>query len=599
MKRIIFILFFITTLTNISLAQKFTASASKTKVAVGETFQISFSLNTNGSNFKAPNLNDFEVYSGPNQSSSMSLVNGVMSQSISLSYILSPKREGKFTVGPASVIINGATVQSNALIIEVSKGNQNANQQNGNQNNDQNASAGSNNKILIKAITNKSKAFVGEEVAVTFKLYFNAEIAQQPNLTVMPSFDGFYLQDGKTEQKQTIEIIDGVRYIVVDIKKTFAIPQHAGKLTIDPMELECVIRQQSNRQPRNIIEQMMGVPYENIPLKVRSKPITIDVSPLPETNKPVDFSGAVGDYTYKVELSKDRVKANEAVNLTVTLSGKGNIKLIDAPKIKFPEDFESYDPKVKDNISAGTSGVSGGKTFDYLLIPRHEGDYKINDLNFTFFNPAKNEYITIPSPELLIHVDKGDPNNASANIYTPTTKDDVKILGNDIRYIKTGDPNLRSKNNYFFGSPLFYTGIISPFLAFIGFLFFRRKTMELNKDQIALKSRKATKMAKKRLSIAEKNLKENNKELFYMEISQALFGYLGDKLNIAGANLNRENIFNILKNRSISDNTSSQLLSTLDNCEYARYAPSAVSGDLNLIYNNTVELITKIENEIR
>jgi hypothetical protein len=185
MKRIISILFFITALANISLAQKFSASASKTKVAVGETFQISFSLNTNGSNYKAPNLNDFEVYSGPNQSSSMSLINGVMTQSFSLSYILAPKKEGKFTVGPASVIINGATVQSNALIIEVSKGNPNANQQGGNQN-DQNVSTGPNNKILIKAVTNKSKAFVGEEVAVTFKLYFSVEIAQQPSLTVMP-----------------------------------------------------------------------------------------------------------------------------------------------------------------------------------------------------------------------------------------------------------------------------------------------------------------------------------------------------------------------------------------------------------------------------
>lgn len=602
MKRLIGILFFITALTNLSLAQKLTAAVSKNRVAVGETFQIQFTFNGAGSGMKLPNLNDFDVYQGPFQSSSTSITNGNITQSTSVTYVIAAKKEGKFNIGPATINSNGTVIESNSLVIEVVKGNPNAGNQSGANPNSQGQSvtpgtANNDGNVMVKAIVNKSKAYVGEEVAVTFKLYFRVDILNL-NITSMPSFDGFFLQEAKGNQNQVTESVDGVTYAVTEIKRTFAIPQHAGKLTIDPMELECVVRQRSNKRPRDIIEQMLGGGYENVSFKTRSKPVTIDVLPLPEANKPAGFSGAVGDYSCKVELSKDRVKANDAVNLTVTLSGRGNIKLVEAPKINFPEDFETYDPKVKENISVGTGGINGSKTFDYLVIPRHQGEYKIGNLNFSFFNPAKNEYVTIPFPELDIKVDKGDESNTSANVYSPANKEEVRELGTDIRYIKT-EQKLKDKDDYFFGSALFYAGLVSPFLAFVLFLFYRRRTIERNKDAVAVKSRKATKMARKRLSSAEQHLRSNNKELFYLEISQALYGYIADKLNIAGADLNRENIAAIFKNRSVSETTTSQLLDTLDNCEYARYAPSAVSGDLTMIYNNTVELITKIENEIK
>lgn len=600
MKKIVQLLFFISISGNVLLAQKLTTAVSKNRVAVGEAFQIQFSLNGPGSGIKIPNMNDFDVYQGPFQSSSTSITNGSISQSTSLTYVIAAKKEGKFTIGPASVSVNGTTVQSNAIIIEVVKGNPNTSSQ-GNQGaqNVSPPSANNDNNILIKAVVDKSKAYVGEQVAVTFKLYFRVDILQL-NVTSMPAFDGFFLQDAKENSNQSSETIDGVTYAVTEVKRTFAIPQHTGKLTIDPFEVECTVRQKSNRKPRDIFEQMMGTGYENVSVKARSKPISIDVIPLPENNKPADFNGAVGDYTYKVELSKDKVKANDAVNLLITLSGKGNIKLIDPPKVGFPEDFETYDPKTKENISVGAGGVNGSKTFDYLVIPRHEGDYKIDHLNFTFFNPSKNEYVTIPSPELSLHVDKGDAgSNGNASVYTPNTKEEPRVLGNDIRYIKTGDPKLQDKDDYFFGSPLFYLGVISPVLFFIILLVYRKRDREQNSDAVAVKSRKATKMAKKRLSSAEQHLKSNNKEQFYQEISQALYGYIGDKLNISGANLSRENILLILRNRAVKEETISQLMQTLDNCEYARYAPAAVSGDLTSIYNSTVELITKIENETK
>jgi hypothetical protein len=605
MKRIIQIFIFVVTLTNVSLAQKLTASASKTRVAVGETFQISFVLNTNGSNFKPPALNDFDVYSGPNQSTSMSFVNGVMSHSITLSYIVAAKKEGKLTIGPASVTANGTTLQSNPMVIEAVKGSGNAGSPGNNQNQNQEPSAPTNENIsenlFVRTNVSKTKVVQGEQITVSHKVYTRYQLRGFRDIN-LPDYNGFWAQDLPSNNQQiqvTTENIDGINYQVAELKRSYLFPQRSGKLQIEPMVADVVVRKQSSRRPRDIFEQFFGGGYEDASYSVKSPAVVIDVQPLPEAGKTSSFSGAVGDYSYKVELSKNSVKANEGINLIITLTGKGNIKLVDVPKIGFPEDFETYDPKTKENISVGANGVSGSKTFDFLIIPRHEGDYKLADLSFTFYNPVKKEYITIPSPELSVHVTKDDKENTEANVYTPTHKEDLKVLGNDIRYIKTSDLQLGNKNDYFFGSPLFYTGIIAPFLTFFIFLFLRRKNIELNKDEVAVKSRKANKMAQKRLVLAEQHLKSNNKELFYLEISHALYGYLADRFNISGADLNKEKISGILTARSVSEETKSKLFDTLNTCEFARYAPSSVSGDLHSIYLGTIGLITKIENEIK
>ncbi len=600
MKRVAYILFIITLLTNYTLAQTLTTTVSSTKVAVGEGFQVQFSLSGGGKNFKLPPMSEFEILEGPYQSSSTSITNNVVNQSSSLTYVIAAKKEGKLTLGPATILSNGKTIQSNSITIEVTKGAVSS----GNQNNNTSGQAvtkpttsdlGDN--IFVRTQVNKSKVYVGEVIDVTFKVYTRMEM-QLRNITKLPSYDGFFVQNIKTNEqtKQTNETIDGITYVVGEIYKTYLIPQHTGKLTIDPFEIECVVRQKSKRKPRDIFEQMMGVGYEEVLHPMKSTPVIIDVQALPETGKPEGFSGAVGSYTYKAVMSKEKIKADEAVNLTLTLSGNGNIKLIEPTKVNLPEDFETYDAKTSENISVTRSGISGTKTFDYLFIPRHEGDYQIEPLNFSYFDPSKKEYITLPSPTFNLHVEKGTGTSATV-VGGTNAKEELKVLGNDIRYIKTSTV-LKEKENFFFGSALFYTLLISPLICFILFLFIRRKNIEQNKDGIAVKSRMATKMARKRLSIATQHLKANNKELFYIEIFKSLYGYISDKLNIPVADLNKEHISETLKNRSVSEGTIEKLITTLDNCEFARYAPTSVSGDLNGIYNSTVELITKIENEI-
>ncbi len=601
MKKIVSILFLIVLFTNVSLAQKFTASASKNRVAVGETFQVQFSLNGNGSNFKAPALNDFDVYSGPNQSTSMSIINGAMSQSVTLSYILAAKKEGKFTIGSASVIVNGnSSLQSNALVIEVVKGAANAQNQ-GSQNPSTTTNENVGDNLFVKTIVSKTKAYLGEQISVTHKVYTRYQLRGFQDIK-FPDYTGFWAQDVPNNGQQiqvSNENIDGVNYQVAELKHTYLFAQRTGKLQIEPMNVAVVVRKQSSKKPRDVFEQFFGGGYEDASYNVKSKAITIDIQALPEANKPSNFSGAVGEYSFKAQLNKDKIKANDAVNISVTLTGKGNLKLVDPIKINFPEDFETYDPKIKENIVIGANGVSGTKTLDYLIIPRHEGDYKIDQINFNYFDPEKKEYITLPSPDFNLHVEKGDANSSSASVFNSRNKEDVKVLGNDIRYIKTKAIVFKPKDTYFFGTPLFYFGLTTPLILFLIFLFYRKKNQEINKDVVAVKSRKATKMAKKRLSLAEQHLKLNNKEKFYVEIFSALYGYISDKLNLPVADLSKEHIAEKLLMKNVSSNTINQLTSILSNCEYAQYAPSSVSGDLNNIYSNTVELITKIENEIK
>jgi hypothetical protein len=595
MKKLILLLLFILTLGNHLLAQKLTAQASKTSVTVGEPFQVSFSLNGNGTDMKIAHMNDFEIYQGPYNSSSMSVVNGVVTQSYSLTYVIGAKKEGKFTLGPATITVNGNTIQSNVLTIEVGKASANSNKQNNSQNQGTSKGSGGDN-LFLTVQPSKTKVYMGEELTLIYKLYYRVEIVNY-SVSKMPAMDGCFVQDGKPAPPAT-EIVDGENYMGGELKKTFVVPQRTGKITIDPMEAEFIVRQQSNRRPRDIFEQLMGTGYEEAKYKLRSKPVTIEVLPLPEENKPANFSGAVGNYSLKASLSKDKVKANEAINLTVTISGKGNIKLVDPLKINFPEDFETYDPKITQNATT-TDGLGGTKTFDYLIIPRHEGEYKIDRLDFSYFDPVKKEYVVLPSPEFTIHVEKGDPRDAGASVYTPQNKEDVKVLGDDIRYIKTNRPEFSSTEEHFFGSAGFYASLLLPLLGFIAFVIIRKKNIEKNRDLIAVKERKATKMARKRLVEAEKNLKAAKKEQFYIEISQALYGYVSNKLNISVANLTKDNIINSLKAKGATDATVEKLIHTVDTCEYARYAPNAVSGDLNTIYNDTVELITKLENEIK
>ncbi len=591
-------------------AQNITAAVSKNRVAVGEAFQVEFSISNGGAdNFKPPaNLRDFDIYSGPNEGSQVQIINGKMSQSSSVTYVIASRKEGKFTLGPASITTSAGKKESNSIIIEVVKGGNNTNGGNpsagpnssGNPANPSGGSYSNDDNLFARTSVNRTKVFLGEQITVVHKIYSRLNLRGFQDVK-FPSYTGFWSQDAPQKGQITLstENIDGVNYNVAELKRTFIFPQRSGTLEIEPLEVACIIRQKSKQQ-QNIFDQFFGTGgFEDIVVKTKTKPVKIEVLPLPEAGKPEDFSGAVGNFSFKATLSKNKVKTNEAINLSVSVSGSGNLKLIDALKVNIPADIEKYDPKVNDNVNVTSTGVSGTKSFEYVLIPRHAGSFKIDQINFSYFNSDKKSYVTLPSSEFNITVEKGkEEDNSSPAVMYNMEKKDVAMVGNDIRYIKTNNIQLKKKDGEFFGSAGFYEGLLSPLLLFAAFLFIRRKHLKDNSDHLLVRSRKANKMAKKRLELAEKHMKEDKRESFYEEVFRAVYGYLSDRLTIPFAELTKDGVSALLRSKNVSEETCQKLSDVLDNCEFARYAPSSISKDLSGTYTDAARVISQIEAQL-
>ena len=587
----------------------FVAQVSKNRVAVGEVFQVAFTLNGSGNNLVYPAFNDFDIYSGPNQSQSMSMVNGNISQSTTISLFIAGKKEGKFTIGVATVVSGNQKLETKPIVIEVIKAAaQQQQQQNGNAQNpqaqqnqtkekNQYASEISNEDLFVRTFLSKTKCFLGEQLTLTQKVYSRVDLRGFQNVK-FPPYNGFWSQQEQGNQQIDLkqENVNGVMYYVADYNKVYMFPQRTGTLSIEAIELDCIVRRQTKRQPRNIFEQFFGAGgYEDVAIKVKSKPVKVEVTDLPAENKPQNFSGAVGDFAFKAEIDKNQVKANEAINLKITVSGKGNIKLIEPLKLNLPESFESYDPKESENIKTA-GGVTGSITYNYLIIPREKGEFIIDNLGFNYFDAEKKQYVSIPSPEMKLTVLEGEA--GSAQIITPK-KHGVGETENDIRYIKTGDLDLQKNDTEFFSSTTHYLLLLFPTILFFVGIFLVRQHIKANSDIVSVKERKAAKLAKKQLVIAEKYMLANNKEPFFTEILNALNKYIGDKFALSIVDLSKEKISEMLLSRNVSEVTTKNVIDTLNTCEYAKYAPSAVTGDLKQVYNDTVELISQIENQIK
>jgi hypothetical protein len=602
-KLFIFLLF----ISSWALAQtpSFVAQVSKNKVAVGEVFQVAFTLNGSGNNLVYPNFNDFNIYSGPNQSQSMSMVNGNISQSTTISLFIAAKKEGKFTIGSASVMSGNQKLETKPIVIDVVKGNpqqQSANtntqaQQSQTKEKNQYTSEISNDDLFVRTYLSKTKCFLGEQLTLTQKVYSRVDLRGFQNVK-FPPYNGFWSQQENNTQQINLqqENVNGVIYNVADYSKVYLFPQRSGSLVIEPVELDCIVRRQTKRQPRNIFEQFFGAGgYEDVVIKVKSKPVKVDVQDLPLQNKPDVFSGAVGDFSYKAELDKEQVKANEPINLKITISGKGNIKLIEPLKLNLPESFESYEPKINENIKI-VGGVTGNITYNYLIIPREKGEFILNNLSFNYFNADKKQYVSIPSPEMKLNVLEGEAGSAQI---VSTKKHGIKESDNDIRYIKTGNLGLHKNDVEFFSSIIHYLLLILPIILFFLGLFLVKKYVKANSNITIVKERKAAKLAKKQLSIAEKHMLQNNKDLFFTEVLNALNKYIGDKFNLSIIDLSKEKITEMLLFKNVSEVTAKNVIETLNTCEYAKYAPSAVTGDLKKVYNDTIVLISQIEEQIK
>ncbi len=608
MRKLVFLLLLLTTFGVVTRADEITFKASAPEaVIMGETFRLSYTVNAEGKDLRIPEITDFEVLIGPSTSTSMStqVLNGKVSTETSLTftYILQPKKEGTFTIAPATIKVNNASYTSNAVKIKVlppDKADEASAQGEGNTSS---SSAIGKDDLFITAVVSKKNVYEQEGFLVTYKLYANPRKANVVgiNQIKLPEFEGFLTQDVElpTNRQLTLENYNGINYGTFIVRQSVLFPQRSGKITIPSGSLDVALRvQEQSRRPRSVFDFFEDAGFVNVNKTVPISPVTVEVQPLP-SGKPASFSGGVGNFTMTSSISSEQLKTDEAVTVKVTISGNGNVKLLKNPEVEFPNDFDIYDPKVETNIKTTTGGSTGTKTIEYMAIPRYAGDFEIPAIAFSYFDTKSGAYKTLTSGPYKLHVEQGQGSGNAPVVSNFSNKESVKYLGKDIRYLKVNHIRFVPRDDLFFGSLPFYLCYLIPAVLFIVFFFVYRKQVKENANIALVRTKKANKTAVKRLKNAGKLLKENKKEEFYDEVLRALWGYLSDKLSIPKANLTKDNVEAELAKYGVDEPLIIEFMDILNTCEFARYAPAQASDAMDKLYEQTIDAIGKMENTIK
>ena len=571
-------------------------------VQAGEQFMVSWTINSGGGEFSEPSFAGFYKLMGPqtSYSSSTQMIGSKITRETTYTYVyyLQALKEGKFVIPPASISIKNKTYYSDSLRIEVigsTTNRQNATAPGGSTGNQEQVEE-TGDDIFVNLSLDKKNVYIGEPIGVTVKIYTRVDITGI-NEIKYPGFEGFLKTDLETPPLTSLkrENVNGTIYGTGVVQQFLLYPQFPGEVTIDPVQISVLIRQKTGQSDPFFGDFFSS--YTTIPRAVVSRPVKIRVNPLPG-DKPSDFSGIVGKITLNSSLSKDTVNVNDAVNLKMVISGSGNLKLANAPLMKLPADIEVYDPKVTDNLRSGISGTTGQKTFEYLLIPRHYGDFTIPPVTYSFFNSTTRQYERITTPVLRFHALKGTEQNTGITVYGGVAKEDVKYLGKDIRFISSDPGALRKTGNLFSSKRSFYSFYAFALILFLVILFIRREHIRRNSDISAVRNRKAGKVAGMRLKEAEKCIREKKPDKFYEEILKALWGYLSDKLNIPVSGLNRSSAVEALRQKGIDETEVNNLAAVIDKCEFARFAPSSSAEETERIYEEAARFIRLFENSI-
>ena len=606
MKRIITILLSLITLSAFADDVVFKASAPK-QVIVGRPFQLTYSVNQRSRDLRAPEFTDFDVLSGPytSTSSSTSFVNGKRTSSFeqTYTYMLMARTAGTFTIGPATIKVDGENVQSNGVRIEVLPEDQQAqpsqtSQTSQSSQSSQSGSVSSEN-LFVRTIASKTRVHEQEALMVTYKLYFaNVDVAQLTNNTKLPEFTGFLKQDLEQGEIQTeLEHYNGRNYQTAVLYRTILYPQHSGDIKIDPANFEAVLRVQTQQRPRSIFDDFFGS-YTNVTKMLTAPGVTIHVAALP-SGKPAGFSGGVGRFTLTPSISQTEVQTNDAVTIKLDISGSGNMKLLKTPAIDWPEGFEPYDPKVTNDFKTTTSGVSGTKSIEYLAIPRSAGEYTIPAVKFSYFDIDEKAYKTLSTPEYTILVKRGagsaNEKGEEGAVISYTQKEDIKQLGSDIRYIDTKAPSRKTEHSIQ-NTDLIWLWYVVPLVIALVLLVVLRKQIKEASDLTRMRYKRANKVAQKRLKAAAAALKANDKDAFYAAIESAAWTYLSDRLSIPTADLNKENIASLLRQKGVSEALIKDVMSVLSTAEFARYAPTTDHA-MDDLYRDTTNLINNLEDQ--
>lgn len=562
-----------------------TATVSKNKLGVNQRLRIEFSINKQGAdNFKAPNFTNFKIVGGPSQSVSQSWINGKVSFNQSYTYILQPKRKGEFNIPSASIEIEGKTITSNPVkvivldAVEIPK-------------NPNDPSYIAEQNIHLVAEISKSRPYVGEGIYVEYRLYFSDNVGIYDNaITEAPQYNGFWNQEIKRNGMPVkTGTYNGERYRYAVLHKALLIPTTSGKLTIDPMKMDIIVAVPTGRADffGNVITRQVRKEFSS------AKKI-VNAQALPLKNKPENFTGAVGQFSFDVSLSKNTLKANESSQIKVSVNGKGNLKLFELPKIETPKELEVYQPERKENVRITGTGLSGSVTDNYTVVPEFKGKYRIPKTSFSYFNPKEKVYQTITTDDLYVDVLEGKeiPTSSDTN---SVAKQEVKVTGSDFRYIQTSTDLQPIKTDDFFKSTLFYVLLLLPILAIPVGIFIQKKKEKRDSDVLGNKLRKADKLAKKYLSEAQKQL--GNKEAFYEALERALHNYLKAKLGVETSDISREKITDLLANKNVNKETINSFIEVFNNCDFARYTP-ITNVQMKEEYEKAKQVITQLDRQL-
>lgn len=577
-------------------------ASSPEAVVEGEEFRVMYTVTTQKvKDFRTPAFDGFEVLMGPSESHRISNVNGNVTSSVTYTFILLPLKEGTITIPEATIIADGKLRKSNELRIRVLPPDQESGTSSGQtRKSGQRASTFSSNgqvadkDLFITATLNKTNVFEQEALLLTYRVYYLVNLQQLE--IKMPDLNGFHSQEVKIKREHpTLERYNGRNYNSLIWSQYVLYPQQTGTLEIPSIDFDATIavRTQQSLDPFEAFFNG-GSAYVEVHKTISTPKLTLNVNPLP-SGEPDSFSGAVGDFSLRSSLSTKELKTNEALTLKLEIDGVGNMKLIDAPEVDFPQDFEIYDPKIENQFVLTKNGLSGKKVIEYLAIPRHAGNFTIPPIKFAYFDVKTKQYKELQTEPYELHVEKGEGSSDVA-VSSYTNKEEVKLLGQDIRYIKTGETDFRFQGNFLFGTLIYWMWYIGPFIILILIMILLRKKAMENANTAKVRGKNANKVAVKRLKIAAKLLKEDKKEEFYDEVLKALWGYTSDKLNMSISNLSKENVSVEFEKQGVNRDVIDAFIKVLDDCEYARYAPGDSNKTMDNVYSLAIEIISKLEN---
>ena len=579
-------------------------------VGAAEAFRVEFALNAkpDDKSFVAPSFEGFNVLAGPSVShgSSVQIINGSMTKSYNytISYVLQADSAGNRSIGVATIGVDGKNYSTQVTPIEVRQGGEQSSgstsqgtRQSQEQSLEQRAAGQlAKDDLMLRLSVSRSKVYKGEAVRATLKLYSRVNVIGSEGAK-LPSFDGFWSQQLEAEQGPFRETLNGKVYDAYNLGEYILYPQQSGKLTIESAKITIIAQMfVRNNRPRNSFFDNSHDIY-NLRREISSPAVTIEVKPFP-AGAPASFTGAVGKYTMEAHLSTTDVAANSAANIDLKISGTGNIGFVQEPKIALPATFELYDVKATEQVRTTAAGSSGFRRFEYPFIARAEGDYTIAPIEFTYFSPESGQYVTLSSESFSISV--APDKNSTASSSTVTTlvgKQDVRLLGSDIRFIKLTRPNLHTVTAPLVLSPLYFVIVVAMALLVVMLYFVIGKRIRDSHNTVLVKGRRANKVAVQRFRTAERYMREQNRHAFYEEMLRALWGYISDRFNIPVADLTKESIREELTRRGAAEQAKA-ITAIISQCEEAQYSP-VDSATMNEIYGRSIDIVSKIESIVK